>query len=257
MYVSVNCAEQRCFYDSRKGERSAFAVGGETGNMSEIPYKTVIFDLDGTLLDTLQDLADAVNASLMQFGYPTRSIDEVRAFVGNGIRLLMIRALPGGDENPDFPAVFQAFRDYYARHCFDHTCPYPGIEQLLSALREKGCRTAVVSNKADTAVKALCSRFFPETIDIAIGERESAGIRKKPAPDTVFEVLRLLDAKKESAVYIGDSDVDIMTAVHAGLPCISVTWGFRDKAFLAQNGATQYASSPQELRKLLLPEMTI
>lgn len=222
--------------------------------MADTNYKTVIFDLDGTLLDTLQDLADAVNAALHRYGYPRRSIEEVRDFVGNGIRQLMVRALPGGDDNPDFPAVFSAFRESYTAHCFDHTCPYPGIDKLLLSLKAAGCRVAVVSNKADAAVRTLCGRFFPDTVDIAIGERETEGIRKKPAPDTVLEVLRRLDADRTSAVYIGDSDVDIMTASNAGLPCISVTWGFRSREFLAGHGAVRYADSPRELEALLLPD---
>lgn len=220
--------------------------------MVETQYKTVIFDLDGTLLDTLQDLCDAVNAALLRCGYPPRSLEEVRAFVGNGIKLLMVRALPGGEDNPDFPAAFQAFRESYTAHCFDHTRPYPGIDGLLAELKAAGCRIAVVSNKADAAVKALCRQFFPDTVDIAVGEREAEGIRKKPAPDTVLEVLRLFDADRASAVYIGDSDVDIMTAGNAGLPCISVTWGFRSKEFLAEHGAARYADSPAELGALLL-----
>ena len=210
-------------------------------------YSTYIFDLDGTLLDTLADLATAVNYALRQHGMPEHTIDDVRRFVGNGVRKLMERAIPDGEKNPDFEATFATFREYYMHHSLDTTRPYPGIIETLEALKEQGCRLAVVSNKMMAATQELCRHFFAETIEVAIGENEAAGIRKKPAPDTVFEALRQLGEEKDSAVYVGDSDVDLETANNSGLPCISVLWGFRDRDFLIQHGAKTFISAPSEL----------
>lgn len=210
-------------------------------------YSTYIFDLDGTLLDTLADLATAVNYALRQHGMPEHTIDDVRRFVGNGVRKLMERAIPDGEKNPDFEATFATFREYYMHHSLDTTRPYPGIIETLEALKEQGCRLAVVSNKMMAATKELCQHFFADTIEVAIGENEAAGIRKKPAPDTVFEALRQLGEEKDSAVYVGDSDVDLETANNSGLPCISVLWGFRDRDFLKQHGAKTFISAPSEL----------
>ena len=210
-------------------------------------YSTYIFDLDGTLLDTLADLAAAVNYALRQHGMPEHTIDDVRRFVGNGVRKLMERAIPDGEKNPDFEATFATFREYYMHHSLDNTRPYPGIIETLEALKEQGCRLAVVSNKMMAATKELCQHFFADTIEVAIGENEAAGIRKKPAPDTVFEALRQLGEEKDSAVYVGDSDVDLETANNSGLPCISVLWGFRDRDFLIQHGAKTFISAPTEL----------
>ena len=210
-------------------------------------YSTYIFDLDGTLLDTLADLAAAVNYALRQHGMPEHTIDDVRRFVGNGVRKLMERAIPDGEKNPDFEATFATFREYYMHHSLDTTRPYPGIIETLEALKAKGCRLAVVSNKMMAATKELCQHFIADTIEVAIGENEAAGIRKKPAPDTVFEALRQLGEEKDSAVYVGDSDVDLETANNSGLPCISVLWGFRDRDFLIQHGAKTFISAPSEL----------
>ena len=210
-------------------------------------YNTYIFDLDGTLLDTLGDLAAATNYALRQHGMPEHSIDDVRRFVGNGVRKLMERAIPDGAHNPDFEATFATFRQYYMQHSLDTTQPYEGIPETLAALKARGCRLAVVSNKMMAATQELCQHFFPDTIEVAIGENEAAGIRKKPAPDTVFAALDALGVGKGNAVYVGDSDVDIQTAANAGLPCISVLWGFRDKAFLTENGAKTFISTPSEL----------
>ena len=210
-------------------------------------YSIYIFDLDGTLLDTLGDLAAATNYALRQHGMPEHSIDDVRRFVGNGVRKLMERAIPDGAHNPDFEATFATFRQYYMQHSLDTTQPYEGIPETLAALKARGCRLAVVSNKMMAATQELCQHFFPDTIEVAIGENEAAGIRKKPAPDTVFAALDALGVGKGNAVYVGDSDVDIQTAANAGLPCISVLWGFRDKAFLTENGAKTFISTPSEL----------
>ena len=213
-------------------------------------YNVFIFDLDGTLLNTLQDLANSVNYALRQYGMPTHSIDDIRRFVGNGVRLLMERAVPNGTQNPQFEEVFAAFRAYYMQHSLDTTRPYDGIVETIHELKQRGCRLAVVSNKMMAATQELVAHFFPE-IEVAIGEHEAAGIRKKPAPDTVFEALRQLGlvvgGENADTVYVGDSDVDIATARNSGLPCISVLWGFRDQDFLSQHGATTFVSHPQEL----------
>ena len=210
-------------------------------------YDTFIFDLDGTLLDTLQDLVSSVNFALRTHGMPEHSIDDVRRFVGNGVRLLMERAVPDGAANPDFEATFATFREHYMHHSLDTTRPYPGIPETLAELKARGCRLAVVSNKMMAATQELIRHFFPDTIEVAIGEHEAEGIRKKPAPDTVFAALKELNVGKENVVYVGDSDVDIQTAHNAGLPCISVLWGFRDKDFLIQHGAETFVSTPSGL----------
>lgn len=208
-------------------------------------YKTVIFDLDGTLLDTLEDLTDAVNEALRCCGFPMRTIEEVRQFVGNGIYKLMQRAVPDGDVNPDFDKAFGTFKEYYGAHCNDKTRLYPGVKELLLQLKTQGYHLAIVSNKADFAVKELQKIYFDGIIEVAIGEKE--GIRKKPAPDTVMQALKELGSEKETAVYVGDSEVDYQTAVNSGMPCISVTWGFRDKEFLIEQGAKQFAANTEEL----------
>ena len=210
-------------------------------------YQTYIFDLDGTLLDTLGDLAASVNYALRTYGMPEHSLDDIRRFVGNGVRLLMDRAVPHGADNPQFDSAFATFRQHYMEHSLDTTRPYDGIPETLAELKSRGCRLAVVSNKFMTATQELIRHFFPDTIEVAIGEHEAEGIRKKPAPDTVNEAFRQLGVGKEQAVYVGDSDVDIQTARNSGLPCISVLWGFRDRDFLIQHGAETFISAPQEL----------
>ena len=210
---------------------------------------TYIFDLDGTLLDTLDDLATSVNFALRQYGMPEHSKDDVRRFVGNGVRLLMERAVPDGARNPQFEEAFAAFRQHYMQHSLDTTRPYDGIPEVLRELSRRGYRLAVVSNKMMAATQELIRHFFPE-IPVAIGENEVAGIRKKPAPDTVNEALRQLGAKPEQAVYVGDSDVDIETARNSALPCVSVLWGFRDREFLIAHGATTLIEQPEELLAL-------
>ena len=208
-------------------------------------YKTYIFDLDGTLLSTLADLAASTNYALRTHHMPERSLDEVRRFVGNGVKKLMERATPDGLDNPLFEETFATFRQHYMQHNLDTTQPYPGIMQLLEQLKAEGKNIAVVSNKFYAATRELCRHFFGDLVPVAIGERED--IRKKPAPDTVIEALRELGVDKEGAVYIGDSDVDIMTAKNSGMPCVSVLWGFRDKEFLLEHGATTLISQPEDM----------
>ncbi len=210
-------------------------------------YDTYIFDLDGTLLDTLDDLTAAVNYALRQHGMPEHTREEVRQMVGNGVRLLMVRAIPDGDKNPQFDETFRTFREYYMEHSLDTTRPYDGITELLQTLRRQGKRVAVVSNKFYAATRELCQHFFADSVEVAIGEHEAEGIRKKPAPDTVNEAFRQLGVGRDNAVYVGDSDVDLQTAANSGLPCISVLWGFRDQTFLEAHGATTFARNPGEI----------
>lgn len=222
--------------------------GGKDGNEMK-HYKTAIFDLDGTLLNTLEDLTNSVNAALEKNNKPQRTIEEVRSFVGNGIRLLVERAVPAGTAAAETDQIFADFKAHYAIHCNDKTRPYDGMPALLEKLSKEGYHLAIVSNKADSAVKELNQIYFKDVISVAIGECE--GIRKKPAPDTVNQAFRELGVTKEDAVYIGDSDVDVMTAKNSGLPCISVLWGFREKEFLKENGATVFAKDADELEQLL------
>ncbi len=218
-------------------------------------FNVYVFDLDGTLLDTLQDLANSVNYALRQHGMPEHSIDDIRRFVGNGVRLLMERAVPDGARNPQFEAAFATFRQHYMQHSLDTTRPYDGIPELIHELKNRGCQMAVVSNKMMAATQELVRHFFPD-IPVAIGEHEAAGIRKKPAPDTVYEALRQLGIihhpssiihQTSDIVYVGDSEVDIETARNSGLPCISVLWGFRSCDFLLAHGATTFAERPADI----------
>lgn len=211
--------------------------------------KAVIFDLDGTLLNTLYDLTDSVNWALEKYGLPKRSMEEVRSFVGNGLRNLMLQAVPEGEDNPVFEELFEFFREYYKTHCNIKTVPYEGILELLKELKNRDIKMAIVSNKIDAGVKELNTIYFSDYVEVAIGERE--GIGRKPAPDSVFEALRLLGVDAEHAVYVGDSDVDIQTAKNAKVRCVSVTWGFRDEAFLMENGADIMIDRPVELLKYL------
>ena len=210
-------------------------------------YKTYIFDLDGTLLNTLGDLAASTNYALRQYGMPEHTIDDVRRFVGNGVGKLIERAIPEGLANPQYEDVLATFRKHYMLHSLDTTAPYPGIESLLHSLRSHGCNVAVVSNKLYNATVELCRHFFADTVEVAIGEREN--IRRKPAPDTVFEAMRQLGVSGEDTVYVGDSDVDVATARNSGIPCISVLWGFRDRDFLIEHGATTFVNTPEDIIK--------
>lgn len=213
-------------------------------------YKLALFDLDGTVLDTLEDLTDATNAAMAMHGYPTHSIDAVRSFVGNGIGNLIRSALPKGTNEAEFHTVLGDFKKYYGEHCADKTKPYDGVLEMLRTLRAAGVQTAVVSNKADFAVKALAERYFKGLFDIAIGERE--GVARKPAPDSVLEVMRELGADAAECVYIGDSDVDVLTAKNAGVDGIFVTWGFRSEACLRETGATELVDAVPALTKQIL-----
>ena len=208
-------------------------------------YQLAIFDLDGTLLNTLEDLADSTNYIMRQFGYPERTLAEIRSFVGNGIRKLLERSAPNSTSPEEIDRMFEQFKEHYGSHCADKTKPYDGIMELLDALKKQGVKLAVVSNKADYAVKALCEQYFPGIFDETVGER--AGIARKPAPDTVNEVLKNLQMDKSLAVYIGDSEVDVQTARNTELDCIAVDWGFRDKEVLKKAGAEIIVSTPEAI----------
>lgn len=215
-------------------------------------YTTVVFDLDGTLLDTLEDLTAAVNQALRECGYPEHTMDEVRGFVGNGIGMLIQRALPpekDADEEA-YELTLQAFKLYYAQHNSDTTAPYEGILNMLRALRAAGIKIAVVSNKNDANVKALCQRFFSGLIDEAVGEKE--GVRRKPEPDTVLNVMQAFHVTPKETLYVGDSDVDVKTAANAGVDCAAVLWGFRSERHLREAGAETLFRTPAELQRWIL-----
>lgn len=213
--------------------------------------KIVIFDLDGTLINTLEDLKNSTNYALSCLNYPTKTIDEICQFVGNGVAKLIERAIPDGKDNPDFQQCLETFKNHYSKNMYNKTAPYDKIPKMLKTLKQKGYITAVVSNKFDMAVKELCSKYFPDLIDFAAGENEACGIRKKPAPDTVLKVLEKFNLTNNEAVYVGDSDVDIMTAKNSRMPCISVTWGFRNREFLIKHDAEIIIDSPDEIIDIL------
>lgn len=212
-------------------------------------YEAVIFDLDGTVLDTLGDLAASVNHALASRGLTERSLDEIRAFVGNGIKNLVSRSAGQSVGEREKEILLDTFRKHYALHCADETKPYAGIPELLTELKEKGVKTAVVSNKAHGAVVKLAEKYFPGQFSCVLGERD--GIPRKPAPDSVEYALSCLGVKKENAVYVGDSEVDILTARNAGLESVIVTWGFRDRETLEKSGAEKTADDPARLREML------
>lgn len=212
-------------------------------------YKAIIFDLDGTLTDTLVDLAASTNYALECMGMPQRTLDEVRRFVGNGVGNLIKRAVPEGTREPEVAQCLQYFKQHYIVHCMDNTCLYPGVAEMLETLHGMGLRMAIVSNKLQSGVDELYDTYFRNIVDIAIGERE--GIKRKPAPDMVDAALMALGMERSDVIYVGDSEVDIETAANAGLPCISVLWGFKDKEFLLAHGATALASVPDDIVRLV------
>lgn len=205
----------------------------------------VIFDLDGTLLNTLEDLRDSTNYALQKFGFPQRTLDEVRSFVGNGLRMLIVRAVPAGTEDAVIDAVLQTMKLHYAENYHNKTRPYDGIEALLMRLKAEGYPMAIVSNKADLVVALLRKLYFDTLIPVAVGETE--GVLRKPAPDMVIEGLRRLGLPGAKAVYVGDSEVDLQTARNVGIPCLSVTWGFRSIQQLKEAGAQHLVHTPEEL----------
>lgn len=218
---------------------------------NEFAYKAVVFDLDGTLLDTLTDLTASENYMLERLGYPPITKEKVASYMGNGIKQLIRLSLPGGENNPRFAEAYSLYLKRYIPRCNDNTAPYKGITDMLEVLKKGGVKTAVVSNKNDTATKELCLKHFSSLISVAVGEREDEGIRKKPYPDEVLSALSLLGVKKEEAIYVGDTEVDIVTAKNCAMPCVSVSWGFRTKAFLLERGACVLADNTAQLLKIL------
>lgn len=214
-------------------------------------YKLAIFDLDGTILNTIEDLADSLNYALAEAGLPARTLPQVMSFVGNGIRKLIERGCPEGSKEETVSHVHQIFTAYYKDHCMDKTCPYEGVLDLLDELRDEGLTLAVLSNKADYATQVLIKEMFPGRFQLIAGEKEAQGIRKKPAPDAINIMLDELGLKPEEAVYIGDSEVDIQTAANAKMDCISVLWGFRDEQLLRSLGQKTFAHNMEELYELL------
>ncbi len=212
-------------------------------------YSCCIFDLDGTLLDTLEDLKNAVNFALSQYGFPKRTADEVRAFIGDGIYLLMKRALPEGASDNVIDDTLSVFREYYSLHSKDNTCPYNGILELLECMKENGIKTGVVTNKFHLAAKALVNDYFGELITETLGQRNN--IPTKPDPTALNQMILSFGCDKSEVLYFGDSDVDIITAKNAGIKSVGVTWGFRDKELLLKTGADFTVDTPEEINQII------
>ena len=212
-------------------------------------YDTILFDFDGTLLYTVRDLADAVNHALTVYGYPTHTIRAIERMVGNGVAVLLARALPNGFETPDYDAVLAEFRRYYSAHCFDYTVPYEGIQELLRDLHAQGRKMAIVTNKYQTAAETLRKKFFADTVPLIVGDLE--GRQRKPAPEGVFLALRELGADPATAVYVGDTEVDQQTAANAGLAFVAAGWGYRTVEELEALGVGKIARTPMELAGML------
>ena len=204
----------------------------------------ILFDLDGTLLNTLEDLKDAVNYVLRQYGCPERTLEEIRTFVGNGAERLIRLALPGQENDPPVAQVLADYQKYYTAHSQVKTCPYEGILEALAQIREKH-PVAIVSNKPDIPVKSLCKDYFGDVY--ALGE--TSDCPRKPAPDMLYKAMKAIGVDR--CIYVGDSEVDVITAANAGFPCLSVTWGFRDRACLAEAGGKYFCDNPKDLVKCL------
>ncbi len=212
-------------------------------------YKAAIFDLDGTLLNTLEDLKDAVNHCLEKFGYPTRNSEQIMASLGNGARNLITTSLPEGTAKETIDEILAYYEPYYQAHCQIKTAPFPGIMEMMEQLKAQGIRMAIVSNKGDGAVKTLAPQYFGDLVEAAVGER--AGIRRKPQPDSVLQAMKELKINPEEAIYVGDSEVDAQTAVNAGLDCALVSWGFRSRAQLEVEPAKAIVDSAEELERVI------
>lgn len=206
-----------------------------------------VFDLDGTLLDTLDDITDSLNVIRKNYGIAPITRPEVNGMVGNGLKVLFIKSLKDGENTSNFDKMFNEFVAYYKEHSMIKTGIYAGMPEVLSELKKRGVKTAIVTNKNIEAARAMKDELFSDTIDCIYGEDEAHGVNKKPAPDTVFKALEELKASKEDAVYIGDSEVDIKTAANAGLPCLAVAWGFRTKEEQIQAGGEYFIDKPSDL----------
>lgn len=211
-------------------------------------YNAYVFDMDGTILNTIEDLTDSTNYAMTKMGYPCYTVNDVKRFVGNGIMRLILNAVPEGTSEADINKTHAFFMEHYMIHCQDKTGPYDGIIELLKYLKEQGKKLAVVSNKADKPVKVLADEMFTGLFDIALGEKE--GVNKKPARDMVDIALKELGCDISESVYIGDSEVDFKTSVNSELDCILVSWGFRDKEFLKTLGAKYLVDSPEEIKNI-------
>ncbi len=215
-------------------------------------YKAILFDMDGTVLDTLRDLNAAANRALGEFGYPPMSLEETRRRIGNGSRRLLELSVPEGTDAREIERVLAWYLPYYNAHASDTTAPYPGIVELLETLRRAGFPLAVVSNKPDRTVRALAAIHFPALLDIAVGENEAGGVRRKPWPDTLLAAAAALGVEPEECLYVGDSEVDVLTAKRAGMDCASVMWGFRSRAELEAAGAELLFDTPEALGRFIL-----
>ena len=211
--------------------------------------KTVIFDLDGTLLYSLEDLKDSVNFVMKKHGFREYTIDEVREAIGNGVRLLMERILPKDIDKNLFEECLSEFKENYSKNMYNKTKPYDGVLDMLKALKEEDYKIAVLSNKFDSAVKELSNKYFGELVDLAVGQKE--GVKEKPSPLGIQEIAKELDTDIEACIMVGDSEVDIQSANNAGIDCISVTWGYKNIDFLYDNGATKLVYAPEDILELL------
>lgn len=213
--------------------------------------KLIIFDMDGTLLNTLPDLTESANKTFLKFGFKQRSSEEIKSFIGDGVVQFIERAIPDGQNNPHFQECLELFKDTYSKNISNKTIPYDGIIDLLNNLKNSGCKIAIASNKYDSAVKELTVKYFDKLIDISVGEDALNGINKKPAPDMTYKIMQELKIPKDSVVYVGDSEVDIQTAKNSNIPCISVTWGYKDRDFLINNGAVYLADAPEDIFEII------
>jgi len=214
-----------------------------------LKFETILFDFDGTLLYTVQDLADAVNYAIARHGYPTHSVEAITRMVGNGVNMLVARALPQGFDTPNYEAIMDDFRSFYQQHCFDNTHPYDGVLDMLRTFAAEGRKLAIVTNKYQTAAESLRQKFFSETVPVIVGDFE--GRERKPAPDSVYVALEALQAEAASAVYVGDTEVDMQTARNAGLEFAAVSWGYRSRAELEALGIARIADRPADLLDLI------
>lgn len=212
-------------------------------------YSTVIFDLDGTLLNTLEDLHASVNFALKEFSFPQRTIEEIRHFIGNGVVKLVERSTPEGTDSEINKKCLEVFRKHYLQHMKDRTAPYEGVIELLEKLKKQNIRTAIVSNKLHSAVEGLCEDYFCGLIDLALGVNEEK--ERKPAPLNVIRAMEILGSSTENTIYVGDSEVDVQTAKNSSLCCIGVTWGFRDEEELRRAGAEYIAHRPEEIEEII------
>ena len=215
-------------------------------------YDTIIFDLDGTLLNTLDDLADSVNAIMTQEGYCLRTKDEIREFIGDGAKSLIEKSLPAAANEEEILRCLKLFREHYMKHMQNQTKPYDGIMELLKELKGKGIKIGVVSNKPDEATKEVCRLYFGDLVNVAIGD--NAMRKKKPDPDNVFAALTQLNSKRDKTLYVGDSNTDMITAQNAGLISVGVTWGYRSREVLLLEGADYIIDEPGQIVTLISEE---